>query len=131
MSAAAHASSVSSSMRMAIMQRIALGFAAVSIAIGVGFVANNAHSEAPAPPHAAGAAQPQLAEELERGRTLHLQASSTADGSPLAGAAVWVRATRGRILTWEGTTDDQGAARSSCLARQRASSTSLSPMLVT
>ncbi len=107
-SAAAHASSVTSSMRMAMMQRIAFGFAAVSIAIGVGFVANNAHSEASAPAPAAGAVQPQLAEELERGRTLHLQASSKADGSPLAGATVWVRATRGRIHTWEGTTDDQG-----------------------
>ena len=108
MSAAAHASSVTSSMRMAIMQRIALAFAALSIAIGVGFVANNAHSEAPAPAPAAGAVQPQQADELERGRTLHLQASSKADGSPLAGATVWVRATRGRIHTWEGTTDDQG-----------------------
>ena len=131
MSAAAHASSVTSRMRMAITQRIALGFAAVSIAIGVGFLAKNAHSEAPAPAHAAGAVRPHLAEELERGRTLHLQASSKADGSPLAGATVWVRATRGRIHTWEGTTDDQGATRSFCPARQRPSSTSLSPMLVT
>ena len=86
------------------MQRIAL---AVAIAIGAGFVANNDRADAPVPA-AAGARQPQQADQPEHDRTLRLQAFSKADGSPLAGATVWVRAVRGRIHTWEGTTDDQG-----------------------
>jgi peroxiredoxin len=90
---------------MATMQRIAL---ALSIAIGAGFVASNDRADAPVPARAAGAQQPQQADQPEHDRTLRLQAFSKADGSPLAGATVWVRAARGRIHTWEGTTDDQG-----------------------
>ncbi len=96
--------------RFAIIQRIALAFAAVSIAIGTIFVANDAHSDGPPPasvdvPRAVRSRQP---EELENDRTVQIEAVSRADGSPLAGAAVWVRTARGRIRTWEGMTDDQG-----------------------
>jgi RNA polymerase sigma factor (sigma-70 family) len=106
--AVALARSAMRSMSMAMMQRIAVAFAALSIAIGVGLAGNNARSDAPISVPAPGGVQPPPAAEPEPGRTVTLAVSSKADGSPLAGATVWVRATRGRVHTWEGTTDDQG-----------------------
>jgi RNA polymerase sigma factor (sigma-70 family) len=102
------ASSAMRSMSMAMMRRIALAFAAVSIAIGVGLAGNNTHSDDPATAPAPEGVQPPPAEGAESGHTVTLVVSSSADGSPLAGATVWVRATRGRVHTWEGTTDDMG-----------------------
>ena len=108
MTAAAHASSVTSSMRMAIDAENRVGVRCRVDRNRGGLRGQQRPLGSSGSGPAAGAVQPQLAEELERGRTLHLQASSKADGSPLAGATVWVRAMRGRIHTWEGTTDDQG-----------------------
>ena len=71
------------------MRRLTFALA-VSIAIGSGFVANNAQSDAAAPVPAALAMQPQPAAEPERGRTVQIEVFSKADGSPLAGATVWV-----------------------------------------
>jgi RNA polymerase sigma factor (sigma-70 family) len=106
--AAGLARSMTSGARTATMQRITLTFAAVSIAIAAGLATNNARSNATVAAPGTRVVQPRQAEEPEPDRTLYLDVSSAADGSPLAGATVWVRAVRGRIYTWEGTTDEQG-----------------------
>ncbi len=106
--AAALAGSVTRSMIVSMLPRVVLVFAAVSIVIGAGLAARDAHSDDPAPAPAAGAVQQQPAEQQQPGRTLKLSVVSKADNSPLPGATIWVRATRGRVLTWEGTTDDEG-----------------------
>ena len=105
--AAALASFVINSVRTSMM-RTALAIAAVSIAIGLGYEANIARSNSSASPTATGNVQQQGADEPDRDRTIRIQALSNADGSPLPGATVWVRAVGGRIHTREGTTDEHG-----------------------
>ena len=73
------------------MQRIALAFAAAYIPLWALVVARHAPSAAAETAPSAFASPGQEAEEQQRSRSLHLQVPSRADGSPLAGASVWVR----------------------------------------
>jgi len=89
------------------VRAIAMAFAVGLLTI-VRLAARMPDLNTPAPPPDAGTGKPQAAGEPEAGRTVKFEVFSKEDGSPLAGASVWVRATRGRVHTWEGTTDDQG-----------------------
>ena len=103
------AGSVMRSTIMMTMKNVALAFAAVSIVIGAGLVANEAQSNTTtAQPPAAPVVQPKPAEEPKSGRELKLEVIGASDRSPLAGANVWVRFTRGGTRVLQGATDEEG-----------------------
>jgi RNA polymerase sigma factor (sigma-70 family) len=52
--------------------------------------------------------EPQPAEKPKPRRTLNLEVVSKVDNAPLAGAAVWVRVTRGKSEVTQAKTDDEG-----------------------
>ncbi len=85
-----------------------------SVALGAGLLGRRSpFAEPPGPAPAAVAAlqapQPQpQPRPPQSDRTLKLEVVDAADNTPLAGAAVLVRVTRGQAHTSQGTTDDEG-----------------------
>ncbi len=91
------------------LKRITASFAVVAISAVAAAMAcitlpaaSTRRSEPPGP------AQPAEPPKPNPGPTATLQVIAQDDGSPLAGATVFVRGRGGRTATWEGVTDDQG-----------------------
>ncbi len=108
-SAAALAGSIARGLVMSTVKTVAGALILAALPLAAGLVARDRLlAEPPGPAPIPGPPLAQAPQPPRSGRTLELEVVDAADRSPLAGASVLIRVTRGQAQTSQGTTDDEG-----------------------